>query len=181
MSEEVFDFGQEEAWEPQDQILPPNWKGEVEVDDIEPGESSGGHAEVRIQLRATNGDGQIRDWIVITPGSIGHWLQVCEAFGVENPGQIATRDRDDPDHTTNQWGKAKFPGGKPTKAWQEHLVKFGGKRCHIKTYLDTEYDPQGKTKVQFYSNKPLFDGDQVPADREGLGNGQSQSGSKVPF
>lgn len=174
MSEDTFDFGKEEAWEPKDAILPPDWRGEVEVADIEAEESSGNNPQVKIQLRATNGDGEIRDWITLTPNSLGHWLQVCEAFGVDNPGQIAIRDKEFVDQD--------FPNGRPTEAWLKHLLQFGGKRCHIKTFLDTSYDPQGKTKVQFYSDKPLFDGEQVPADREGLGgNGQSTGKKSVPF
>jgi hypothetical protein len=171
MAEETFDFGAEEAWEPKDAILPPDWTGEVIIDDVEAEESSGSHPQVRLQLRATNGDGELRDWITITPNSLGHWLQICEAFGVENPGQIAIRDNEDRDQN--------FPAGRPTKAWLEHILKFGGRTAHIKTYTDTSYDPQGRTKVQFYSATPLFDGEQVPADSTGLGNGGS--GKKVPF
>jgi hypothetical protein len=59
------------------------------IDEAAEGKSSGGHPQIELLLRATNGEyagGKIRDWLVVTAGSLGKVKQLMEAAAVPIPG-----------------------------------------------------------------------------------------------
>jgi hypothetical protein len=78
-------FATEKAWSVSEGggILP---AGEhlVEVVDIEgDSTSSGGYPQIVVNV--SNADGQIRDWIVVIPSTIGKVVQLTDAAGLERP------------------------------------------------------------------------------------------------
>lgn len=112
-----------DAWEGGVLITAP-FDGVVEVDSATEGQSSGGNPQGELELRAVEGEQQgstIRDWVVVTPNSLGKVKQVLEAFGVSNLD-----------------GEVEFD-------WSE-LV---GKRCRI-VVRDEAYNGEWKTRVKAY-------------------------------
>jgi len=77
-----FDYSGTEAWKVQDSLLP---IGDHVVTIVNPmaGQSSGGYPQV--ELRVESEIGSLRDWIVITPSTIGKIVQVFDAAGVDRP------------------------------------------------------------------------------------------------
>lgn len=76
-----------DAWEAGGGILPPG-KHVCTITDAKQGESRNGHPQ--IELRAESVDPQaagagIRDWVVITPNSMGRVKQLLEAAGISIP------------------------------------------------------------------------------------------------
>jgi hypothetical protein len=81
-------FATEQAWsvsEGTGSILP---EGDhvVEILSCEgSGTSSGGYPQLELQVG--NADGQIRDWIVVIPSTIGKVVQLTDAAGLERPNE----------------------------------------------------------------------------------------------
>ena len=111
-----------DAWEG-GVILPP---GEylVEVDDATEQTSSGGNPQIQLEMRAIGGEqdgGTIRDWVTITPESLGRVKQVLNAMGVANLD-----------------GEIEF-----------EAAELVGKRCRI-VVRNELYDGKDRTKVKAY-------------------------------
>lgn len=76
-------FASEEAWEVWSGFLP---AGDhiCNVREIDgSGTSSGGHPQVEIKVG--NGQGEIRDWIVVIPKTIGKVVQFTDSVGLDRP------------------------------------------------------------------------------------------------
>lgn len=168
---DTFDFTQEDAWSDALILGPGIYR--VKVEDVDLGESSGGHPEVRLQLRARSG-GELRDWQAITSSTLGRWLQICDAFGIARPGQISVRD----------------DNGNPTTEWAQHVAQLGNKEAWIYVVQGQKNDGTPRSEIQFYSaNQPgpegpnalMQTGGEVPADTRGLTQAQPAQDERVPF
>jgi hypothetical protein len=78
-------FATESAWDVRTggTILP---EGDhvCEITEIDGGgNSSGGYPQIEVRLG--NADGEIRDWIVVLPTTVGKVVQLIEAVGLERP------------------------------------------------------------------------------------------------
>jgi hypothetical protein len=78
-------FASERAWTVSEggEILP---AGEhvVEIEEADGGgKSSGGYPQIEVRL--SNNEGQIRDWIVVIPATIGRVAMFTDAAGLERP------------------------------------------------------------------------------------------------
>jgi hypothetical protein len=78
-------FASERAWTVSEggEILP---AGEhlVEIEEVDGGnKSSGGHPQIEVRL--SNNEGQIRDWIVVIPATIGRVAMFTDAAGLDRP------------------------------------------------------------------------------------------------
>lgn len=151
-----FDFSGEEAWKGTPLLGP--GKHTVTVEDIEEGESSGGHPQVQVELASD--EGQIRDWIVLTAGSLGRLLMLTEAAGLDNPGKVKI----------------------PSKEWSAYVGQLGHKRVRI-FVQEQEYQGETKNRVVSYE-APGQEASDVPADTAGLpvGAGAGKgTDDEVPF
>lgn len=104
-------------------ILPPG-RHLVEIDDCTEGKSSNQHPQIEASYRAVTGDyegGTLRDWIVITAGSLGRVRAFLEAAGVD------------------------IPQG----SFQLDVNKLIGKRLYI-VAANEPYNGQDRTKVKGY-------------------------------
>jgi hypothetical protein len=79
-----FDFQNEKAWETSTDTLLPIGNHPVEIEEAESdhAQSSG---NPQLKLRVSNSQGAMRDWISITPSTVGKVVQVFDAVGVERP------------------------------------------------------------------------------------------------
>lgn len=74
----------EEAWEVSTGTMLPAGNHVCEVLSADAsGESSSGYPQVALEVG--NADGSIRDWLVITPKTLGKIIQVIQALGLEPP------------------------------------------------------------------------------------------------
>lgn len=83
----------EEAWDVSTGTMLPAGNHVCEVLSADAtGESSNGYPQV--ELEVGNADGSIRDWLVITPKTVGKIVQVIQALGLEPPsdGQVDPSD-----------------------------------------------------------------------------------------
>lgn len=76
-------FLTEEAWEVSTDTILTAGDHATKVQEAEKGISSGGYPQVIV--KTGNDTGQIRDWLVITPRSIGKIVQLTDALGVPRP------------------------------------------------------------------------------------------------
>jgi hypothetical protein len=80
-----------EAWT--GSVPPPPGQHVFRIDEATEGTSSGGHDQLEVSLRVESGDSvgaTMRDWIVITPATLGKVRQFLEATEVEiPPGEFA--------------------------------------------------------------------------------------------
>jgi hypothetical protein len=77
-----FDFNPTDAWaEPSLERILGEGNHICDVVSLEDGTSSGGHPQIAAQFR--NQDGEIRDWLVITPNTFGKITSFILALGVE--------------------------------------------------------------------------------------------------
>ena len=75
---------QAEAWSVS-QVLPPGWHN-VQVLSAEESQSSAGHPQTELELESLNGDGKIKDWIVVMEKTLGKVRQLIEAAGLNIQG-----------------------------------------------------------------------------------------------
>lgn len=84
-------FATEQAWDVGGGFL---GKGDhicevLEIDGSPTQTSSGGHPQ--IEVKVGNGDGEIKDWIVVKENTIGKVVQLTDACGVERPTDAQVR------------------------------------------------------------------------------------------
>jgi hypothetical protein len=78
-----FDYGSAEAWKVSTDTMLPVGNHVVTIMDPIMGEAGTGNPQ--IELRVENEQGKMRDWLVITPNTIGKVVSVFDAAGVERP------------------------------------------------------------------------------------------------
>lgn len=77
-------FATEEAWDVNTGTFLGIGDHVCEVREIDgTGNSSGNHPQ--IEVKVANGDGEIRDWIVVIPSTIGKVIQLTDACGLRRP------------------------------------------------------------------------------------------------
>jgi hypothetical protein len=77
-------FATASAWDVRSGNMLPAGDHVCEIYDIEGGgNSSGGYPQ--IELRVGNADGEMRDWIVVLPSTVGKVVQLTDAVGVDRP------------------------------------------------------------------------------------------------
>jgi hypothetical protein len=147
-----------DPWEGGGAILPP---GDylVTCSSADVGETSTGKPQIEVQLEAANGLG-IRDWIVVTPKSLGRVKFILAAgFGVD-------------------LAKVNIDNFDPS-------ILVGRKTSILVATEPRRDDPtQTRTVVQAYRPVGEHPGDRqdVPADTSGLpGNGSAAADDDVPF
>jgi hypothetical protein len=81
-------FATEKAWDVMDGSILSHgdYVCTISVDEGGDANSSGGHPQVVLQLTDDAGAGFITDWIVVIPSTIGKWVQLTDAAGIERPG-----------------------------------------------------------------------------------------------
>lgn len=150
------DLTEVEAWSGAG-ILPPGTHV-CRIEDAEEGESSGGHPQIQLDLRAITGEhegGTIRDWIVVIPATLGKVRAVLEAADVEIPEGAFELDA------------SVFVGRLVRIVVREEPSPDGTRRARVKAYER----PDG---AELRSD--------VPADMSGLpGNGQAKGDDRIPF
>jgi len=160
-----FDYGGAEAWKVQDQLLP---IGDHVVTIINPmsGDSSGGFPQV--ELRVENELGSLRDWLVITPNTIGKVVMVFDAAGVDRP----------------QDGEFDPETGKLTDACVDrlHNRKVG---VIVREEPDNRDPTKMRRRIMGYTDVAQITSD-IPADTAGLPTAPSSSrpadeDERVPF
>jgi len=85
-------FRTTDAWEVQTERLLGEGNHVVNITVAEDGTSSGRHPQIELQL--ANGDGEIRDWLVITPASVGKVVALAQAAGIDLPTDDDIADSD---------------------------------------------------------------------------------------
>lgn len=55
----------------------------VTIEKVEEGKSSGGHDQLELEFVATDGQGSIRDWLVVIPSTYGKVKQLLDACGID--------------------------------------------------------------------------------------------------
>lgn len=169
----TFDFSQEEAWETSTStILPPGnhicFIHEQEGPNADPleSESSGGHPQIAMKL--VKGEYDIRDWVVITRNSMGKALQLFEAAGLGNPGDMSI----------------------PSPEWSAFVAKLKGKKVGVIVRQQRDERPEAKpnamvTRVQGYCTPAEIGQSEsdAPADTAGMAssNSSSQQDDDIPF
>lgn len=135
-----MDFGTAEAWEAGDKLLP---AGEhvVEIMEAETGTSSGGHPQIEVKL--SNHDGGLRDWIVITPKSLGRAVALFDASGMSRPNA----EQSDTD----------------SHAWTVYIDTLVGKKVGIAVREEPDYKDPTQTRLRIAGYKLARDV-QVPSD-----------------
>jgi hypothetical protein len=108
-------FASEQAWEVNDSPIlgHGDYVCTINVKDGK-GNSSGGHPQVEINLEDDGGAGYITDWIVVIPATIGKWVQLTDAAGVDRPAD---------DEVT--------PEGTGFRFKASYLVKLDGKKVGV--------------------------------------------------
>jgi hypothetical protein len=77
-------FASASAWDVRTGQMLPAGRHVCEVYEIEGGgNSSGGYPQ--IELKVGNADGEMRDWIVVLPSTIGKVVQLTDAVGIDKP------------------------------------------------------------------------------------------------
>jgi hypothetical protein len=80
-------FVSEQAWEVNEGSIlgHGDYVCTIEIDEKGDANSSGGHPQVVLQLQDDGGAGFITDWIVVIPSTIGKWVQLTDAAGIDRP------------------------------------------------------------------------------------------------
>jgi len=162
-----FDYQSTEAWKVQDSMLP---VGDHVVTIVDPrsGDSSGGFPQV--ELRVENELGSLRDWLVITPNTIGKVVMVFDAAGVARP----------------QDGEYDPETGKLTDACVDrlHNRKVG---VIVREEPDNRDPTKMRRRIMGYTDASQITSD-IPADTGGLPTASAASSSRpadederVPF
>lgn len=99
----------------------------VEILTVEPGDSSGGYPQIEVNVG--NGEGEIRNWIVVMPQSIGKVGQLIEAAGIPIP-------------TTDQYKEE----GRGIRIDPAYLAQLVGKKVGVRVYQ--EPDRQDPTRMR---------------------------------
>jgi hypothetical protein len=160
-----FDFSEEERWDPNSALMLPPGNHICTIRKAEEGTTRNGNDQIEVQVE--KGGDTLRDWIVITPATLGKVIQLAEAAGVENPGAVSI--------PSTEWS-----------AWVEGLVgKKVGVIIRDEPHYDTAKAAQGQTqrKVQAYCTVEELgqESSDVPADMAGFASGPQAQDDDIPF
>jgi hypothetical protein len=157
-------FATEKAWAVGEGILP---AGDHVVEVLEAsgtGTSSGGYPQ--IEIRVGNADGEIRDWIVVIPTTIGKVVQLTDAVGLDRP--------------TDAQVEADGPGYRLDPKYLDQLI---GKKVGV--LVRQEADRNDPTKMRDRVKGYVPHGDigpsDVPADTSGLSDAKPADDEDIPF
>lgn len=71
----------EQAWAVQN-ILEPGWHN-VRITEAKESQSKQGNPQIELDLESLTGDGNIKDWIVVVPQTLGKVRQLLDSAGVQ--------------------------------------------------------------------------------------------------
>lgn len=158
-----FDFSNEEAWAAGTYLPPGNHLCTIVAADGE-GSSKNGNPQIELRVENAQGDSS-RDWIVVTPATLGKVLQLAEAAGVGNPGAVEI----------------------PSEGWTDWVNGLIDKKVGVIVRNEPKWDDPDKliAKVQAYVHPDELRGvdADVPADTSGLRQpaGASAQDDDIPF
>jgi hypothetical protein len=159
-------FATEKAWAVGEGILP---AGDHVVEVLEAsgtGTSSGGYPQ--IEVKVGNADGEIRDWIVVIPSTIGKVVQLTDAVGLPRPEDAQV--------------EADGPGFRLDPKYLDQLI---GKKVGVLVRQEPDRNDPTKMRDRVKGYVPASDigPSDVPADTAGLGNGGSPAtdDEDIPF
>jgi hypothetical protein len=165
-------FASEQAWEVNEGTIlgHGDYVCTISVDENGDKNSSGGHPQVVLQLTDDAGAGFITDWIVVIPSTIGKWVQLSDAAGVDRPGD---------DEVTPEGTGYRFSGA--------YLKKIDGKKVGV--IVRSEANRQDPTKPPRDRVKGYVPADQIvptgssdvttTADNNAFSNAAADD--KIPF
>jgi hypothetical protein len=165
-----FDFQNTDPWEASTGTMLPVGNHVCEIREIDgTGTSSGGYPQ--IELKVANADGEIRDWIVITPATVGKVVQLTDAVGIPRPDPATDFDPE----------TGRLSSSYLDQAWSKQVGVV------VRDEDDVKNPGQKRRRVQGYVPKDkIAESDATPAGagREfspppGAPNQQAQD--KIPF
>lgn len=158
-----FDFSNEEAWAAGTYLQPGNHLCTIVAADGE-GHSKNNNPQIELRVENAQGDSS-RDWIAVTPATLGKVVQLAEAAGVPNPGAVDI----------------------PSEEWTDWVNGLVDKKVGVIVRNEEKWDDPSKTiaKVQGYVHPDELRGTEadVAGDTSGLRQpaGASAVDDDIPF
>jgi len=163
----AFDYGSADSWDIDSESsgLLPVGSHVCTITEVDNGTSSNNHPQIELQVEDANGR-QRRDWVVITPRTVGKVAMLFDSAGAERPQQ----------------GEFDPNSGALTDAC---VARLKGKKIGVVVRLEDSFRNPGTQEPRIAGYvEPARITDDAPADTRGMNAGASAAAAadeKVPF